>query len=504
MERARAATAPRGPNASEHFSGCTDRPTEPTPAEFVDDALMQRAVGVIALVEELMKLPVSQQARYLLLRYSLSQRMAHLLRTMPWAQLEAATRRVEGAILAAAATVFELPAATEPGGDCPAVVDARRQLALTTRHGGFGLRTVTGVEADAALLSGAAAAQAALAEGQVQVRPFDVAATRGPLLETWHRVYDEVGVCCEWDEAARELPPEFVRDHLRGAQHQVSQFVGERDGAAHLAAVPLVPLESDNAASLRRAARLRSASGGVPSAFLTALLGPTTRLSDTSFVMYGRHRLGLGVASGTRIPLCPCGAADADQPDHAMSCRLAAPDLTLRHDIIVSTWRRGARRAGLATCMEPCYRGLAAPGAEAAAGRRRGDLLVVMPDARIIVADAVVTHPAAATYVSAAARTSRAAAERAATAKRNSFAELSAGGDGYSFVPLAMETYGTLGHEAARFLTELGDAVAANGRVSKEKFVRGMRQELSCALARSVSRALVTAPPSVQLPLRAL
>jgi hypothetical protein len=113
--------------------------------------------------------------------------------------------------------------------------------------------------------------------------------------------------------------------------------------------------------------------------------------------------------------------------------------------------------------------------------------MVVMPDARIIVADAVVTHPAAATFRTAAARTSRSAAEKAAAAKRASFAELSAGGNGYRFVPLAVKTYGTLGHEAAKCLSELGDAVAADGRVSKEKYVRGMRQELSCALARCVA-----------------
>ena len=116
------------------------------------------------------------------------------------------------------------------------------------------------------------------------------------------------------------------------------------------------------------------------------------------------------------------------------------------------------------------------------------DLLVVMPDGRIVVADVVVTHPAAPSHVAAAARTSRAAAEKAAKEKRRSFDQHGDGDGGYHFVPLAMETYGTLGHEASRFLSELGDAAAAGGRVSKEKFVRGMRQELSCALGRGVAR----------------
>ncbi len=110
--------------------------------EFVENALGARAADVIAQVEKLMRLPVTKQSRYLLLRYSLALRMAHLLRTTPWAQLEAATKRVEDALLAAVAAVFDLPAATEPGGDSPAVADARRQLALTPRRGGLGLRTV--------------------------------------------------------------------------------------------------------------------------------------------------------------------------------------------------------------------------------------------------------------------------------------------------------------------------------------------------------------------------
>jgi hypothetical protein len=432
-----------------------------------------------------MKLPVSQQSQYLLLRYSLSQRMAHLPRTLTWEQLETATRRVEAAVLAAAAAVFKLPAPTERGGTDLAVVDARKQLALSTRHGGFGLRAVTALEADAALVSGAAAAQAALAGGQDQVMPFD-GETRPALLEAWHRVYDALSEPCEWEDAARELPAEFVRDSLQGVQRQVSREVCASEGAEHFDAVPHD--DPDNQAGLRRAARLRSASGGTASAFLTALPGPTTRLSNGAFVMYARHRLGLGVASGMRIPRCPCGAGDADQPDHAMNCRQAAPDLTLRHDIELSTWRRGARRAGLATCVEPSYRGVAAPGAEAAAGMRRGDLLVVMPDGRIVVADVVVTHPAAPSHVRAAAATSRAAAEKAATAKRRSFEQHGDGDGGYHFVPLAMETFGTLGHAASKFLSELGDAAAADGRVSKEKFVRGVRQELSCALARGVAR----------------
>ena len=45
-----------------------------------------------------------------------------------------------------------------------------------------------------------------------------------------------------------------------------------------------------------------------------------------------------------------------------------------------------------------------------------------------------------------------------------------------------MESYGRLGRETSDFLSELGDIVASDGRMSKGAFVRSVQQELSCAL----------------------
>jgi hypothetical protein len=51
------------------------------------------------------------------------------------------------------------------------------------------------------------------------------------------------------------------------------------------------------------------------------------------------------------------------------------------------------------------------------------------------------------------------------------------GGGGYTFVPLAMESYGRLGKEASGFLSKLGDIAAAGSRgVSKAAFVRAAQQ----------------------------
>ncbi len=132
-----------------------------------------------------------------------------------------------------------------------------------------------------------------------------------------------------------------------------------------------------------------------------------------------------------------------------------------------------------------------APAARAArggvAGMSRGDILVVMPDGRLIVADAVVTHPAGRADK---ARASRETGYAAAEAERAKWRDWNERGDGagYEFVPLACESFGRMGRQAAGFLSQLGDVAAAGGRVSKSAFVRTAREELSCALARGNAR----------------
>ena len=49
--------------------------------------------------------------------------------------------------------------------------------------------------------------------------------------------------------------------------------------------------------------------------------------------------------------------------------------------------------------------------------------------------------------------------------------DLSGSGAGYNFVPLAMESCGYLRREAARFLSDLGDIAATDGRVCEATFV---------------------------------
>ena len=276
---------------------------------------------------------------------------------------------------------------------------------------------------------------------------------------------------------------------LLGGVHSSIQHPASREAGNRAAAAFLSVFDNETDEGRRGTARLLSAACGPASAWLTALQGaPSTRLGDEDFVYAARHLLGLGAPMDIADSACFCGASDAAHPDHAMACKLCAGMITLRHDDLVSTWRRIIRRSGCATSAEPPYRNLQAHGRfNEAVGLRRGDILAVLPS-KMTVLDCVVTHPAAASLATAASKRAGAAAAKAEQGKRREFQEFGDGA-GYDFVPLAVESFGRLGLAASRFLSALGDVAESRGaEVSKARFVRHARQELSCALVRGNGR----------------
>jgi hypothetical protein len=134
-----------------------------------------------------MKLPLAKQSQFASLRSSLSLRMVHLQRSLTWDQVAPSTRQVEQAILEAISTILRLPTASGPNGARLTSSSVLEQMVLPLRHGGFGLRMTSLLEADAALLSGAATAQAALDGGKDSCLPFD-GGRRHSLLAVWQRV----------------------------------------------------------------------------------------------------------------------------------------------------------------------------------------------------------------------------------------------------------------------------------------------------------------------------
>ena len=123
--------------------------------------------------------------------------MVHLRRSLPWDQVAPSTRQVEQTILTAVFIIFRLQIATSPSGARLTSSSVWDQRVLPLRHGDFGLQMSSSVQADAALLSGAAMAQAASNGSKDTCIPFN-GGCRLSLLAVWQRVYDETTDTCGW------------------------------------------------------------------------------------------------------------------------------------------------------------------------------------------------------------------------------------------------------------------------------------------------------------------
>lgn len=168
-----------------------------------------------------------------------------------------------------------------------------------------------------------------------------------------------------------------------------------------------------------------------------------------------------------------------------MVCKARTKGVTLRHDLILGTWRRIAHRAGVATAVEPAMSRLRSRDARPTS--ERGDLLAVLPETGLVVTDVSVVHPAAQTYVRAASQTDGAAAAARDQAKRLKYG-VGTQPTSHGFIPLTTETYGRLSQPAHSFLKTLATAAAssasAGAEVTTSAFKAGALRELSVALVR--------------------
>ena len=482
---------------------------------FVRSELNDRARKICALLNKCVDLPLSKQTQFLLVRASLSVRMLHLQRTVKWRQLAASTTRVEQAVILACAKIFRLATGQGPEGCAPVPSRALEQLLLPIRHAGFGLPSSSELAAKAAFLSGAASAQLVMQDAPQMFRPFD-GPHRGALTASWQELFDDCAGDCGWPQEVQGISDRSLQSVLPVAQRDVARCVADRKARALLASC-----DCTTVAGKRDAARLRSAASAPASAWLTATPGPTTRLGDETFVVCGRHRLGLGVPMSVDPPPCTCGAGQASTPDHAMVCKHVAKMTQMRHDIVVSAVRRVICRAACPSSLEPMYRALAAPrqggvprqqGAQAAPaaagpgqaaraapanpprqqqqhradpGQRRGDIMAVLPGGRIDIVDVVVVHPSRQDILGRSCQEEGFAARSAANRKVRNFSGFGDAGQ-YEFVPFAVESYGRLGAASQSFLKTLGDVAAGRGNISKSAFVRSAYKEVSCALQRGI------------------
>ena len=453
--------------------------------DFVRASLAEGATKVVKQVDKLMGLPLPKQTQFQLLRQSFAVRLVHHQRTTRWELLAPATRAVEGAVIDAVAGIFHLPCGEGPAGARALPCEALRQVLLPMRHGGFGLRLTSAVEAKAALLAGVAAGHKVVAAG-----PEVFQRLGGPLGPELQECWDSVRAECPdvaalaakvadkvGGGASSDLSSEGVREVLPQVQHAVARSVADAAGKALLEGQDLRTEHGR-----RVVARIRSCRGTAASAWMTALPGKFTTIGTHPFVTAGRHRCGLRVCSPVAMPPCPCKDENAGQPDHAMTCSQVAKMTQLRHDSVREILRQLSSSAGMCSSAEPPYRHLRGTQDQGGKeGLHRADLLTILPGGRHVMVDVTLTHPLRSKVLAGASRDDASAARAAERRKVNDWKQFT-GNPAYEFVPFAIESFGKLGPRAEEFVRELGEIAAMSGRVSKSVFVMNAYRAISCVV----------------------
>ena len=316
--------------------------------DFVAAHAMQRAEAACAMVDTLEALPLQGQHRLILATRSLQKKLTHLARCVPWQQIEAAItqleRRTEDVLLGLAGTERD---------SVPA--ECLVQMGLPLRHGGLGLEQFDAHKADAALVAGAAVAQAALTAAPELMQPFSWHGPRGAELarRVAHVIVAGGGGI---DEGLAAMDEAVIRHQLPRLQQAYGRVDADRTAAALLGHFD--PGTAQGATAL---ARLRSCAGAGPSAWLEAM--PTGRWSVFSNIdlRFGlRFRLGLDtMPAGAIGTQCACGRhLQPDDADHAMTCSATGGAGTMRHDHVNNVWCHLAYLAGVSSSREPTLRTL--------------------------------------------------------------------------------------------------------------------------------------------------
>lgn len=436
--------------------------------EYITSHADSKSDDVAKFIDGLQDIPLPLQDKFIIMRASTQMRLAHLPRVAPWNLVGEAIQRMESKVAEATFKLMSLPVQPEL---------LASQVTLPLRYGGMGIRATSSLEAKAAFLSAAAVTQKVMSAGPLPFRPFS--GPMGPgLIGDWHALHSTAGDL--WPTASREVDDACISEVLPKVQRMYSKFQAQSKSEQLLSSCHV-----DNEAGLMKLARLNSCSCRTASMWLDTL--PTShalQLSDADFGSAMRHRLGLSqMPSNAPGVQCSCNRfMQQGDLDHAMTCKSLSGVRTLRHDILKGIVRRISNRAGIASSVEPTLRTL--PGSQSAAistrPESRGDVLMVLPSGMTVV-DVSVIHPAASSYLQAARTVGGAAAVRDA-AKTVRYESIDP--NGYTFVPISVETFGRLGKPAMELINKLAATAAAGGAVEKSAFMANALRELSVGLCR--------------------
>jgi hypothetical protein len=199
---------------------------------FVKANARSQAETVTGLVAALVSLPLGRQDKFLLLRSSLKVRLTHLNRITPWPQLYPHIAAAERQVLLVAPDLVEHPPPAAMRSD-PVVA----QLELPLRSGGFGLRLTTPLEADAAFMAAAGAADVAMRPVPSLFRPFNRASPHcAVFVARWAALHDAAPGL--WSPELQALDAPLLALVLLCAQREFGQHLAGQRFADLLASAP--------------------------------------------------------------------------------------------------------------------------------------------------------------------------------------------------------------------------------------------------------------------------
>ena len=342
--------------------------------------------------------------------------------------------------------------------------EARSQLSLPVRDGGFGLSSVVLVS-PAGWYSGFAQAFPrirtmipSIDDLTVDI-PFVQSLTQCFTFFSKHKFPKGSPVSTDIKQFFLDFGNKGCR---RGAQRLIMAVIYKARSAALLAAFPR------NSADR---ARLTAATAPFSGSWLTTPpIDPLFYLANAHFALATRLRLGITLFE--KIKRCVCGATILDSPLHFLSCRFLNAGRIARHDKLVAVIARVARLSGVSVTLEPKIDG---------EDRSRGDGHLFFHTQSAIF-DALVIDPCAKSYVRSA-QVSLGAATAGEAKKCALYTERCQRQD-LLFFPVVMETMGGMGVRGRDLINLLDE----EGKLNGVRHIHGMRIKtyISRALAFSL------------------
>lgn len=443
-------------------------------SQFASQHAKQRVKATDRDIKRAMGLPLPLQVKVPLLRGLVRARLSDLL-AQDSAVTRSARRKLEDQAVLHLCKIMQ----------CQESQLDRRQLLLPVRLGGSGIVELPylhgGLANDAAYLTAAAHAQEMVKLGPPRFHPF--AGKSGKknnrkLKRLLSGLGDTGKTKLQTDFPNRQEFAALFSQLLKDSQDVRYENLLE----SHMDDVRNNGSPEQAARSKLDAARMRSVVHPCGHAWFNVLPArPALRLEDKEFLAGFWHMFAVVLheaQTGQDEVKCKCGESLHEMtPGHTMTCQSFNKGWNTRHNMLQDTWIEAIEEVGFKTIKEPFVRDFIPGGIEEGQEYygKRGDIVFWM-GGEAQMTDVSVAH------VSSSRSWSKAGAAALARdrLKANKY-EKTPGN--YVFVPLSMETYGTLGDPAEELIRRLAfEAYRRNLTQSVQEYIDRTHELLSVTL----------------------